>query len=1082
MNDAEASAASGSNSAARARGTEGAGGNGGIVGYFARNHVAANVLMLLLLGGGVFATTKVAIERFPEYDPGTITVTVPYPGASPAEVDEDINRRIEESVSGIVGVERVLSTAAEGAGEVVVEMSTFADPVDVLNTVRTAVERIENFPPLNAEPAEVLRTEVVRKVLTLSVSASNLDEDSLRRDAETLKSALLALPGVSVVSLQGARDREISIELSEEALRRHGLTIAGVANTVRRSSFNLSGGQLHTDAGEVLISTFAQRTRAEEFRDIVLVAREDGSVVRLGDVAKLRDGFVEEPLINEVDGRANIFVRVDAAVGQSTQEVGAQVKQFLADYAPPPGTEVSLWQDENKLIFDRLATIGRNVSIGAVLVFLTLLAIFDLRVAFWIGVGIPIAFLGSVVLFDVSDMSINALTMFGFFIAAGIVVDDAVVVGESIARQRELGLRGVDASLAGVRAVAGPVTFGALTTAVAFFALFPLDDAWGQLFAASAVVIALVLAVSLLEVFCILPAHLAGDRPWSRSPLAQWQARSRTAFDQFVQGKVVRAIAWAVRFPHLTVLIVVAALGATAALVGTGAVGYTAFPSTTGSDRLEAKLTMPVGTSFETTTVAARRLAAAARSADQEAGGATLESVAVLIGQQWPAASYDGVKSGAVGTHLAAVEVTLRPDREISSTDFQRFWRRAAGEIPGARSLSFDVAGVGALFSSPVSHALLHEDEDVLAQATADMKSVYNRVAAMREVEDSMLPGKRRYDLQLTEAGTAAGLTAARVAGHLHNAFFGVEAQRIQRGHDEIKVVVRYPDERRRRLGDLLDERIATPTGRVPLSTVARITEVRDYEQVRRIDRVRAAIVTGRFDPDESGSLEVAAEIEQAVPALLAKYPGLAIKEHGATREATAMANTLNWSFPLALLVVYGLLAAQLRSFAQPLLALASLPMAVVGAVVGHLLLGYDLTNPSFFGIVAATGVAVNDTLILLHRYNRVCADDAKLPAIAAIAAAARQRARAILLTTVTTGMGLLPLLYDKSELTAFMVPLVISLGAGLVFASVGVLFFVPAVLLLGEMASSSRLFRYLRGARRQPGAPSGAAEEPAAA
>ena len=293
-------------------------------------------------------------------------------------------------------------------------------------------------------------------------------------------------------------------------------------------------------------------------------------------------------------------------------------------------------------------------------------------------------------------------------------------------------------------------------------------------------------------------------------------------------------------------------------------------------------------------------------------------------------------------------------------------------------------------------------------------------------------------------------------------------------------MVVRYPDDRRRRLGDLLDERIATPTGRVPLSTVARITETRDYEQVRRIDRVRAAIVTGSFDENEAGSLEVASEIEKSVPALLAKYPGLAIQEHGATRDATAMADTLSWSFPLALLVVYGLLASQLRSFAQPLLALASLPMVVVGAVVGHLVLGYDLTNPSLFGIVAATGVAVNDTLILLHRYNRIRAGDAGLPAIAAIAAAARQRARPILLTTVTTCMGLLPLLYDKSELTAFMVPLVISLGAGLVFASVGVLFLVPAVLLLGDMASGSSLFRHLT--KRRPAAQSGAAEEHAAA
>ena len=1060
MSDVESTSASGSPGGTTAASADRAAEGGGLIGYFARNHVAANVLMLVLLGGGLFAASRVAIERFPEYDPGSITVTVPYPGASPAEVAEDINRRVEESVSGIVGIERVLSVATEGLGRVTVEMNTFADPEDTLNAVRTSVERIENFPPLNAERPEVLLTTVARQVLTLSVSASGLSEDRLRRDAEEVRAALLALPGVSVVSLQGVRDREISIELSEEALRRYALTVSGVANVVRQSSFNLTGGELRTDAGDVLIGTFAQNTKAEEFKDVVVVGRVDGTVVRLGDIATLRDGFVEENLINEIDGRANVFVRVDAAIGQSTQEVGAEVKRFLASYVPPPGTQVMLWEDENRLIADRLSTIGRNVAIGVVLVFLTLLVIFDLRLAFWIAMGIPIAFLGSIAFFDLTGMSINSLTMFAFFIAAGIVVDDAVVVGESIAKQRELGMRGAAAAIAGVRAVAGPVTFGALTTAVAFFALYPLDDAWGQLFAASSVVIALVLAVSLIEVFCVLPAHLTGARPWSLPPLVEWQAKARVALDEFVQGKLVRGIAWAVRFPHLTVAGVVVLVALAAGLVATGLVSYTAFPNTTGADRLRAALVMPIGTRFEVTTAAARQLAAAAREADREAGGGEVASVLTLVGLQMQAATYEGVSSHRSGNYLATVDVMLAPDRNVTAADFQRLWRRAAGQVHGARTLSFDIAGAGAVFSSPVSHALLHEDEEVLAQATADLRDAYASIDAMRDVEDSMVLGKRRYDIQLTEAGIAAGLTAAQVAGQLHNNFFGVEAQRIQRGQDEIKVVVRYPEERRRSVRDLLDERIITPTGRVPLSTVAWITETRDYEQVLHIDRTPAATVTGWYDVDQTGSLQMAAEVEAFLPDILERHPGLVVREHGASRDATGMANTLAWSFPLALLIVYGLLASQLRSFVQPLLALATLPMVAVGAVFGHLVLGYDITNPSLFGIVAATGVAVNDTLILLDRYNRLRAGDTDLPAIAAIAAAARHRARAILLTTATTSMGLLPLLYDKSEVTAFMVPLVISLGGGLIFSSMGVLFLVPAVLILVEMAASSSLVR----------------------
>ena len=1053
MSEVEASAASG---------RESIDGRAGITGYFARNRVAANVLMLFLLGGGVFAASQVAIERFPEYDPGTITVTVPYPGASPVEVEEDVVRRVEESIDGIVGVQRVLSTSAQGIGRVVVEVSTFADPVDTLSAVRTAVERIENFPPPNAEPPEVLRTEVLRRVVTLAVSASNPDEDALRRDAEALRSSLLTLPGVSVAYLEGARDREISIELSEEALRRHGLTINGVANIVRQSSFNLSGGELRTDAGEVLIGTFAQRTTADGFKNIVLVAEPDGTVVRLGDVATLRDGFVDEDLVNEIDGRATVFVQVDAAAGQSTQDVGDEVKRFLATYVPAPGTEVLLWNDENELIFDRLSVVASNALIGAVLVFLALLAIFDLRIAFWIAMGIPIAFLGSLVFFDATGMSINALTMFAFFIAAGLVVDDAVVVGESIVRQRELGHRGVNASIAGVRAVAGPVTIGALTTAVAFFALFPLDDAWGQLFAATSVVIALVLAISLVEVFCVLPAHLVGDSRWSLSPLAEWQSRSRRVFDDFVHGKVVQAIAWAIRFPYLVLLAVALALVLVGGLVGTGVIGYAAFPESTGSNTAQATIAMPVGTRFEATEDAARHVAEAARAVDREIGGGVIESVAVLVGRHRLPTSFDGAKKSPTGSHLATVEVSLVPlaERSISEENFRRLWRHAAGEVPGARIVTYtEPAG---FISTVVAHALMHENEDVLAQAVADLRGIYAGAKGVGDVEDSLIPGKRRYDIQLTEAGIAAGLTSAHVARQLHSTFFGVEVQRIQRGQDEIRVVVRYPGERRRSVRDLLDERIVTPAGSVPLSTVATIAEERDYAELLRIDRVRAATVSGHFDAEQVGSLEISAEIESALPALLARHPGLTIEQHGITRDATATADTLAWSFPLALLVVYGLLASQLRSFAQPLLALASLPMVVIGAVVGHVVLGYDLTNTSLFGMVAISGVVVNDTLILLDRYNRIRESDESLPAVAAIAAAARHRARAILLTTATTFMALLPLLYDKSEVNAFQVPMVISLAAGLLFASVGVLFLVPAILIIAEMALYSPALRFL--------------------
>ncbi len=1046
-------------------GKERAGNRGsGLIGYFANNHVAANVLMLLLLGIGLYSANQLPKEQFPAFDPRTVTVTVPYPGAASVEIEKDVNRRIEESLGGIVGVDRVRSSAAEGVGVVTVELKTFADPLEVLHTVRTAVDRIENFPPVDAEQPEIVRSETVRKVAVLAVSSSNLDEDGLRRDAEALRDALLALPTVSFVSLVGAREREMQIELSEEALRRHGLTIDEVVNLVRQSSINRTGGELRTRAGDIVISTFAKRTEAEEFEAIVLLAGADGSVVRVRDVATVRDGFVEEQLTNEVDGVPAVFVRVDAAAGQAVQNVSEDVKRFVAGYVPPPGTEVTLREDVAKWNAERISLIARNAVIGAVLVFIALLMIFDLRVALWIALGIPISFLGALVFFDATGMTININTIFAFFIVTGIVVDDAVVVGESIARQRELGHSGVAASIAGVRAVAGPVLVGALTTVVTFFALFPLDG-WGQLFRVIPVVVALVLAASLVEVFFILPAHLAGSRPWSRSPLVEFQARARLAFDEFIHAKLLRAIALAVRHPYLTVLAVVASIGAAGGLVASGAVGYAPLPAV-AVDRYLATVTMPRGTQFQVTDAAARYVAEAARNVDRKMGGNAIESVAVLIGGKKPIENFLGRQEVITGDHLATVEVQFNsPDlRSIALADFVRLWEQAAASVPGAETVVFQ--GDVGLGASTVSYLLIHDDAQVLAQATSELRDAYAAIDGMTEIEDSLAPGKRRLDIQLTDAGVAAGLTAARVADHLRDAFFGAEAQRIQRGRDEVRVVVRYPGERRSSFGDLLDERIALPSGGdAPLATVARIVETQDAEKLERVDGRRAATITGWFDSTVASAAAINAALrENILPDMLARYPGLEVHEDGETRENSAMLGTLAWSFAIALLIVYGLLASQLRSFGQPLLALAAMPMAVVGAIVGHLVLGYDLANTSLFGIVAVSGVVVNDTLLLLDRYNRIRREDPHLPAIAAISGAARLRARAIVLTSVTTVVGLLPLIYDKSEALTYTVPMVISLGAGLVFASMGVLFLVPAAVIIGEIVRFSAPLASLRG------------------
>ena len=1024
----------------------------GPVAWFAGNHIAANLLMLLLLGGGLFAASRLTVERAPHYDPRSITVAVPFRGATPVEVEADITARVEEAVSGIVGVERVIATSSEGRSQVTLELKPFADAVDVLNATRTAVERIENFPPARADQPEIVRTEVIRSVLTFALTSTELDEDGLRGAGEALRADLLALPSVSFVSLAGTRDREIQIELSEEALRRYGLTIGEVVRRIRGSSVNATGGEVRTDAGDVVISTLAKRETADEFREVVLLARPDGSLVRTRDVATVRDGFEEQEVTARIDGRPAVFVRVHAGAGQPPQEVAEEVKGFLDGYAPPSGADIALWDDETRLIDFRLSRMARNGLFGAVLVFVALLLIFDLRMSLWVAVGIPVSFLGSFLLFDALGLTINVLTLFAFFVVTGIVVDDAIVVGESIAKQRERGSRGAAASIAGVRSVGGPVVVGGLTTMVAFAALLPLEGALGQMFRAVPIAVILVLLFSLVEAFFVLPGHLSGDRRWSLSPLAEIQARTRAGFDELIEGKLVRAIARAVRAPFVVVAAVAGAVVLTVVLVVVEAVPINPFPTSMGADRLAAEITMPAGTPVRTTTAAAEQLAAAARAADEAVGGGQLESIAVLVGQRLPRQAMLGNRNYPKGTHLATVEVRFAPSPPLAELDFLRRWRDRMGEIQGAERVHFVTSAD--LFSPSVSYTLTHDDMEVVARAVDDLRDAALDIEAMREVHDTLAPGARRYDLQLNDAGFMAGLTPRRLANQLRDAFFGAEAQRIQRGPDEVRVVVRYPAERRRSLRDLLDERISLGERKeVPLSTVARITETQDYATLTRLDGRRAATVTAFYDPEVETGLRVRRAVSREIlPALAERHPGLGIEAAGSTRQSSRTAGTLAWTFPLAMLAVFGLLAAQMRSLAQPFLALAGLPMAGVGAVLGHFVLGYELNYVSLFGLVAVSGVVVNDTLILMDRYNEMRRKNPDFPVIAAISAAARDRARPIVITSATTIVGLLPLLYDKSEIVQFTVPMVISLTAGLAFASIGLLFFIPAVLIVAEM------------------------------
>ena len=1023
----------------------------GLIAYFAGNPVAANLLMVLLIVGGVLSGLQLIVQYYPDIEVRQVAVSVLYPGASPKEVEEDINRRIEESVVGLPGVERVVSTANQSIGRVMVEIATFANVDAVFNDIQSAVDSIENFPPVRAEQPEVILPKAVHEVMTLAVMSAALSEDALRLAAEELRDRVLALPSVSQVSLRGTQDREITIELNEEELRRHHLSIAGVSTSVRRSSINLTMGEIRTDAGSVVLYAVAKRRAGPDFEDIPLITQLDGTVVTLGDVATIRDGFVDEDVVTEVNGRPAVLVRIAATDQQSVVDMADDIRGLLANYAPPDGVSIGIWSDSAGPIFHRLLEIVKNGVIGTILVFICLVLVFELRVAFWITVGIPLSFVGSLLFFEAADLTLNLGTLFGFFLLVGIVVDDSVVVGESIAAERQRGKSALDAAISGARAMVGPLTIGAITTILAFLPFLFVTSLAYQIVNVFPYVAIFVLFVSLVAAFFILPAHLSHGRSWSLSPLSDVQGQVGGWLEDVRDGVVAPAAAWAVRNVWLSITGGILVLVVAVSLIGSDAVRIVLFDENLSStDHVQADIYLPVGAPFEETLAAAEHFVESAQSIDDRLGGVSIDAVSMIVGN---IETGRRARERLNSSHLASVRLHLneRPERTASPAEIERAWRLAVGPLPNLKKAEFRSRRIEARPS--VSYSLIHDDIETLRKAAADLRSSMATVPGIFGISDDLELGKRHFEIELTPVGEAAGLTPALIGRQLRSSFHGAEVQRIQRGREEIKVVVRYPADRRRSLSELASERIHRPGGgAMPLSMVARITEKRELATLTRVNGKRAARVDGRADPAVITPIQARREIhQQFIPDLLATYPGLVVESEAGARDERGLLSTLAILVPIVLIAIYALIAAFLRSYWKPIIAVAGIPIAFAGAIVSHWILGWDLTTMSLFGMIAVGGVVVNDALVLLDRYNGIRRENEMIPAIAAASAAARQRFRAVFLTTLTTVLGLSPLLYERSDQLIVFVPFVVSMLGGLVAATLGVLFVLPALVMIAE-------------------------------
>lgn len=1023
----------------------------GLIGYFVNNSVAANLVMGLLLAGGFIAGLGLTAQVFPTIDPGIVTVTVPYPGATPSEVEESITRRVEEAVFGIDGVKKVVSKASENSGTITIELKDFVDDAQVRDDVEAAVEGLADFPPEEAEQPEVKRADTVSEVITLFV-ASELGEKSLRAGAENLSEELLALPTVTLVSLVGARDYEISIEVSEEASRQYNISINEIAAAIRKSSINLSSGELRTDAGDLLLRTNNKGKSGKDFADIVLRASADGSILRLEDVAVIRDEFANVDLIQEYNGRKSLFVKVEKSEAEDALEIAAEVKSFLTDYQPRAGLDIGIWEDQSEILQQRLNLLVRNGVLGFALVFLFLVIMLDLRLALWVAMGVPISFLGAFLFFEPFGVNINMISLFGLIIVLGVVVDDAVVVGENIITEQESMGPGTASTLKGVAGVSSPVTVGVLTTMAAFAPLLFVTGTFGQILGAVPIVVIVVLTISLIEVFFILPSHLAHGKPWSRGLLASIQAAVGTKILHFRDQIMAPAVAACVKRRYLTLLGGIGFLLLAGSLISSGAVRFIFFPDLE-SDSIRASLKFPVGTPFETTETAARRIVSAAYKVNEELGGNAFDAISATIGgSDTSSGGPGGQRSMRTASHIASVRIQLasEPGRALSAVALERLWRAEVGDISGVEALSFAASFFG---SGPdVEFELAHQNDETLFSAVELLKSAYANLPAVYDIQDSFSIGKRQYDITLTATGEAAGLLPTDIARQLRNNFFGQEVQRIQRGRDELKVMVRYPESQRQSMRNLDNVRIHLADGtQVPLFTVASLTESRAFSSIDRVDGLRIVTVTGEVDTAIATPTQVNAQvIESILPQLTQRFPALQVNQAGQGRDEAEDMASLAQMMIIAMMTIFVLLASQLRSYTQPFVVLAGVPFGAAGAIVGHYLLGYNISFISIFGIVALSGVVVNDSLVLVDQYNRNRREtDASISE--AIISASQRRFRAIFLTTATTALGLTPMLFESSTQAQFLVPMAVSLATGIVFASVIILFLVPALVVIRE-------------------------------
>jgi len=1019
--------------------------------WMAKNHVAANLLMVLLVLGGVLAGRSIKVEVFPDIDLDMVTISVVYPGAGPEEVEEGIVQPVEEAIQGLEGVKRILSSANEGVGAITVEVLEGQDVDLVLQDIKAAVDRIVTFP--NEAERPVVQKVIRRRSVLSVVVYGDMDTWSLSEQAEDFRDRLLALPEVTQVELSGIPPYEISIEVKEETLRHYNLTLDKVAAAVRAASLDLPAGAVKTKAGEILLRTKERRYFAREYRDVVVVSKPDGTLVKLGEIASIKDTFLETDERAKFQGKPAAMIEVFRVGDQTPTQVAAAVKKLVAERQGdlPPAVQLSVWFDRSEILQSRLDLLMRNAAMGLVLVIVILGLFLQVRLAFWVTLGIPISVIGALIVMPWADVSVNMITLFAFILVLGIVVDDAIVVGENTFTHRFSGKSMERAAPDGAVEVSRPVVFSVLTTVAAFAPLLFISGMMGKFMGSVPVIVISVLMISLVESLLVLPAHLSRccaktpDEPVGR--LGSLHRRFGALVERFIAGTYTRHLRRAVRYRYVTLALAVSLLMLAIGVFKAGLVKNIFMPELEG-DVVHARITMPFGTPPEQTARHLERIEAAARELVREydakmpGGQSIARNVFTLLGGH--VGRHGGARMG--GAHEGEVSIYLQETdkRNVESDVFARRLREKVGEVAGAESVSFSARMME--MGEAVDIQFAHRDFSVLEAAAERLKAALVDYKGLSDIADSYEEGKRELKLTLKPEARALGITQQSLASQVRNAFYGAEALRILRGRNELKVMVRYPEAERRSLFNVGEMRIRTAAGgEIPFAQAANIDDGRGYSFINRTDRRRVINVTAKADHNVANVDAILGQLRDTVlPRIQADYPGLTYDMEGQQRERRESMQSIIWGFVVALLLIYGLLAVPFRSYSQPVLVMSAIPFGVVGAAGGHLLLGYNMSLLSWMGVVALSGVVVNDSLVMIDFINRIRAQG--VPLRDAVVLGGQRRFRPIILTTLTTFFALVPMLAETSVQARFLVPMAVSLAFGVLFSTLITLMLVPAL------------------------------------